>query len=567
MHRPDLERADTGHHPLRVFSPAERRRVLLVFPKFSHSFGTFNHAFPLMNVKAFMPPQGILLVAALLPEAWEARFIDENIRAVRAEDWAWADVVFTSGMHIQREQIRDIVCRAHRFGKPVALGGPSVSSAPQWYPTVDYLHLGEAGDGTLRLFEQIDRSLARPGRPMQFRTLDTLPLDQFPVPAYRLIRVLDYLLGSVQFSSGCPFACEFCDIPALYGRKPRLKQPEQIIRELDELAAGGAVSIYFVDDNFIGNPRAARKLLPHLVAWQKQRDYSIRLSCEATLNIVEHPDILEQMRQAFFTNIFIGIETPDPAALKAMRKSQNLRSPILEAVQALNRYGLEVAGGMIMGLDTDTPETPRAIIDFARQSWIPILTVNILYALPHTPLYERLDKAGRILPDEDSLHRDSNIKFLVPYEDVLGQWLAVIEEIYRPEVLYARYEYNAEHTYPHRLSSTHPWQQAIWRNLQRGLSILMRLICRVGLAGDYRRLFWGMASRQLRQGKVETMFQVAMVAHHLITYARECLQGKLQASNYSKRIGGRSELSLNRDPAAPLDNATLPELASSRTDS
>jgi len=542
MNKPAASSAEVCLHPLRAFSSRQRRRILLLFPKFSYSFGTFNHAFPLMNVKAFMPPQGILLVAALLPKTWEARFVDENVRAATAEDFDWADVVFTTGMHIQRVQINDIVHRAHQAGRPVALGGPSVSSAPQYYPDADFLHLGEAGDGTLRLFEWIDQSPDRPERQTSFRTADKLPLDQFPVPGYWHIRVLDYLLGSVQFSSGCPFTCEFCDIPALYGRNPRLKRPEQILRELDELADGGAVSIYFVDDNFIGNPKAAQELLPHLVEWQKRRDCSVRLSCEATLNIASYPDILEQMRQAFFTNLFIGIETPEPVALRAMKKTQNLRSPILEAVRTINQYGIEVASGIILGLDTDTPETPRAIIDFARESQIPIMTVNILYALPNTALYRRLEADGRILSDEESAQRDSNIQFLLPYDEVVRRWLEVIEKIYLPQALYARYDYNAARTYPHRLRPTQPWKQVTPQNLRRGLGILARVIWKVGLTGDCRRVFWKMCVKQLRQGNFETFFQVAMVAHHLITYARECLEGRLQASNYSKRVGGPESL-------------------------
>ncbi len=521
---------------MRSFQPRQRRRILLVFPRFSRSFGTFNHAFPLMNVKAFMPPQGILVIASLLPKSWEARFIDENVRVATAADFEWADAVFTTGMHIQRPHLHDIISRAHHAGKPVAVGGPSVSSAPEFYADADYLHLGEAGDATLRLLELIDASPARPPQPVTLRSTELLPLDQFPVPAYRSLRVRDYLLGSVQFSSGCPFTCEFCDIPALYGRNPRLKRPEQIVHELDELADGGAVSIYFVDDNFIGNPKAARELLPHLVEWQRRRDYSVRLSCEATLNIAGHPDILAQMREAYFTNIFIGIETPEPGALKAMHKVQNLRLPILEAVEAINRHGIEVASGIILGLDTDTDETPQAIIDFARLSNIPILTVNILYALPKTALYRRLEAAGRILPEAGCRDRDSNVDFLVPYPEVVRRWLEVVRAVYEPHALYARYAYNAANTYPNRIGAANPWRQATPANLARGLGILRRLLWNVGIRGNYRQAFWGVVGRHLLRGNVETVFQVTMVAHHLICYARECLEGKLQSSNYSQRV-------------------------------
>jgi radical SAM superfamily enzyme YgiQ (UPF0313 family) len=519
---------------LRGFRPQNRRKILLAFPRYSYSFGTFNHAFPLMgDVKGFMPPQGILVIAALIPQEWEITFVDENIRRVTPEEFAWADAVFISGMHIQRERIHDLTRRAHAAGKVVALGGPSVSSAPDYYPAVDLLHCGEVGDATLRLFERLDETVARPEAQILYRTIERLPMTEFPTPAYDRIDIRDYLLGSVQFSSGCPFTCEFCDIPALYGRNPRLKSPDQVVQELDLLADGGCVSVYFVDDNFIGNPKAAESLLDALIEWQKRRDCQVRLACEATLNMAGHTRILEKMQQAFFTNCFFGIETPDPAALKAMKKGQNMRMPILEAVQTVNRYGIEAASGIIMGLDTDTDETPQALMDFALVSQIPIMTVNILYALPNTALYTRLEKDRRVLHDVEN--RDSNIVFLQPYETVVRNWQRVIAEVYSPGNLYARYAYNAIHTYPNRIKPKNPLTQATWPNIRRALGIFRRIIWRVGIRSDYRRLFWKMAWTELKQGNVETMFQVAMVAHHLITYARECTQGKMQSSNYSVR--------------------------------
>ncbi len=519
---------------LRDFKPTHKRKILCAFPRYSYSFGTFNHAFPLMgDVKGFMPPQGILLVVALLPKEWEVQFIDENIRRITPEEFAWADAVFISGMHIQRNRIHDLTRRAHDAGKVVALGGPSVSSAPEYYPDVDLLHCGEIGDGTLRLFQHLDETIERPEQQLTFRTVERLPMAEFPTPAYDRIDLRKYLLGSVQFSSGCPYTCEFCDIPALYGRNPRLKSPEQVVRELDQLADGGCVSVYFVDDNFIGNPKAAAELLPHLIEWQKRRDCQVRLSCEATLNMASHTKVLEQMREAFFTNVFFGIETPEPTALKAMKKGQNLRAPILESVKTFNSYGIEAASGIIMGLDTDTPETPQAIMDFADVSNIPIMTVNILYALPNTALYERLQKDNRVLMDAED--RDSNIVFLQPYENVVRNWQKVIGDVFSPEKLYARYAYNAKNTYPNRIKPKNPLKQATFSNLKRALGIFGRIIWRVGIRSDYRRLFWKMAWTELSQGNVETMFQVAMVAHHLITYSRECTDGKMQSSNYSVR--------------------------------
>ena len=519
---------------MRSFRPRNKRRILCAFPRYSYSFGTFNHAFPLMgDVKGFMPPQGILLVVELVPKEWEVKFVDENIRRVTPEELAWADAVFVSGMHIQRTRIHDLTRRAHDAGKVVALGGPSVSSAPDYYPDVDLLHCGEVGDGTARLFEHLDETIERPGEQLTFRTIERLPMADFPTPAYHRIDLTQYLLGSVQFSSGCPYTCEFCDIPSLYGRNPRLKSPEQIVKELDLLAEGGCVSVYFVDDNFIGNPKATAELLPHLIKWQEKWDYSVRLACEATLNMVQHTKIMEQMREAGFNNCFFGIETPNPDALKAMKKGQNLRTPILDAIKTANSYGIEVACGIIMGLDTDTPETAQALIDFAEVSNIPIMTVNILYALPNTALYARLEKENRVLSDAQD--RDSNIVFLQPYDQVVSDWKRVIGKIFSPEELYARYAYNAIHTYPNQKQPRDPMKQATWKNIKRAINIARRIVWRVGIRSDYRKLFWKMAWRELKLGHVEAVFQISMVAHHLITYSRECTQGKMQSSNYSIR--------------------------------
>jgi hopanoid C-2 methylase len=516
-----------------TFRPKNVRRILCVCPAYTKAFGTFDHAFPLIgSVKAFMPPQGILLIAALVPREWQVRFVDENIRPVMQSDLVWADAVFVSGMHIQRRQILDLARRAHREGKVIALGGPSVSAAPEHYTEIDLLHCGEVGDGTLELFRRLDETTARPERQIVYRTVDRLPMIEFPTPAYHLIDIRQYLLGCVQYSSGCPFSCEFCDIPALYGRNPRLKSPPQILAELDELANGGTPSIYFVDDNFIANPRAALDLLPHLVEWQRHRDYSVRLSCELTLNVAEHPKILELMREAFMTHVFCGIETVEPDALRAMRKAQNLRTPILQAVDTINSYGIEVAAGIILGLDTDTPETPDAILEFIEVSQIPIVTPNLLVALPHTPLYERLLKANRLTSDKG---RDSNIEYLQPYEDVVASWKRMIHKVYEPRTIYARYAAQAWKTYRYRKRPVRPLKQLTWANVRRLVEVFSRIAWQVGICSNYRREFWKMAWRELRQGNVESVFQIAMVAHHLITFGRECLTRDVQATAYSAR--------------------------------
>jgi radical SAM superfamily enzyme YgiQ (UPF0313 family) len=511
-----------------------QRRILCVFPRYAPSFGTFQHAYELTDgVRAFMPPQGILVVAAYLPEEWQVCLVDENIRPATAEEFAWADAVFVSGMHVQKAEIAGIAARARAAGKPSALGGPSVSACPEDYPQFDYLHLGEIGDATDALIAALDEDVAPPPAQRRFATAERLPLSDFPIPAYRLIEGRRYFLGSVQFSSGCPYRCEFCDIPALYGRQPRLKAPQQILAELDAmLDAGIAGSVYFVDDNFIGNKKAARELLPHLVGWQQQRGVPLQFSCEATLNIAQCPDILEMMRDSHFYAVFCGIETPEIGALDAMRKSHNAVMPLLDAVATINRYGIEVVSGIILGLDTDTPATATRLIEFIDRSNIPVLTINLLQALPKTPLWDRLAAAGRLSSDPE---RESNVVFARPYGEVLASWHEAVRHAYTPEALFERFRWNLRQTYPNRLAPPPSRARLNARNLRRAAIMLGKILLRVGLFGDYRRTYWRFAWEALRAGRVAELIAVSLVAHHMIRFARDCTDGRQNASFYADR--------------------------------
>jgi radical SAM superfamily enzyme YgiQ (UPF0313 family) len=510
------------------------RRILCVVPCYAPSFGTFQHAYPLMDgVRAFMPPQGILVVAAYLPESWQVQLVDENIRPATEEEFAWADAVFVSGMHVQRAEIAAIAARARAHGKATVLGGPSVSASPEDYPQFDYLHLGELGDATDALIQALADDPRPPPRQRRFTTTVRLPLTDFPLPAYRLLAGRRYFLGNVQFSSGCPYRCEFCDIPALYGRQPRLKDPAQILAELDAmLAAGISGSVYFVDDNFIANKKAARALLPHLVAWQKQRGYPVQFSCEATLNIALCPDILAMMREAYFYAVFCGIETPELGALDAMQKSHNRVMPLLDAVATINSYGVEVVSGIILGLDTDTPATTAKLIEFIDRSQIPVLTINLLQALPKTPLWERLAAAGRLTGDGE---RESNVVFARPYHEVLESWRTAIRHAYRPEAIYRRFAWNIEATYARRIRLPVTPARLNAANLWRAAVILSKIFVKIGLFGDYRRAFWRVALPLLRDGRIGDLIAVALVAHHLIRFAAECTEGQQGAAFYSDR--------------------------------
>ena len=512
-----------------------RRRVLCVFPHYTPSFGTFNHAYRLMKgVRAFMPPQGLLLIAAYMPEGWPVRFIDENIRKATAAELEWADVILVSGMHVQRQQVHDIAERAHAAGKVVMLGGPSASASPEMYPDIDYLHIGEMGDATDRLIACLDESVARPSAQIRFETKDRLPLRDFPIPAYDLIPLKKYLMLTLQFSSGCPYLCEFCDIPNLYGRQPRLKTAAQITAELDAMRQqkGHPPVVYFVDDNFVGNRKAAKDMLPHLVAWQKQHGYPMSFACEATLNIAKQPETLALMRESSFLGIFVGIETPEADALKAMRKNQNVAVPMMESIKTLNDYGLEVTSGIILGLDTDSDDTEARLKDFIEVSHIPMLTINLLQALPKTPLWDRLKVAGR-LSDDSTL--ESNVRFLRPYDDVVSMWRRCIAYANDPERLFARFHHQVESTYVNRMI-TPARGKLTWANLSSALVLAFRVMLHIGVLSDYRKPFWRAARHALRRGQIDAVLGMGFIAHHLIQFTREALRGEQNASYYSTKM-------------------------------
>jgi radical SAM superfamily enzyme YgiQ (UPF0313 family) len=525
---------------LRSPVPVEsRRRILCVFPHYTPSFGTFSHAYELMpGVGAFMPPQGLLLIAAYLPVPWEMRFVDENMGAASEDDYAWADAVFVSGMHIQAPQIRAIHARAKRHGKVTALGGSSVSAAPDTYPEFDYLHVGEIGDATDRLIAHLDQSLAPPPAQVVLETAERLALTDFPLPAFDAVPLKTYLLGSVQFSSGCPYRCEFCDIPALYGRQPRLKSPAQLLAELDAFVAQPShpTVIYFVDDNFIANRKATRDMLPHLVAWQKRHAYPLQFACEATLNLAKQTDILALMREAGFFTVFVGIETPELDALKRIDKAHNNAVPMMEAIRTLNAHGLEVTSGIILGLDTETEHSEQRMIEFIEASQVPVLTMNLLQALPKTPLWDRLAREGRLV-DDPSL--ESNVRFLRPHDAVVASWRRIIAHAYAPENIFARFVHQLDATYRHRMPL--PARGRLTRaNLRRAFHMGRSIVWQLGVKSDYRRIFWRAAWQALRRGQIEAIFNMGFVCHHLIRFTREALNGEHTASFYDAKARDES---------------------------
>lgn len=473
-----------------------------------------------------MTPLGLLQIAAYLPSKWEIRLIDENMHLATDADYEWADAILITGMHAQRKQVDAINTRAHSFGKLTVLGGPSVSRCPEYYPDLDIIHMGELGDATDKLIEYIDNSVERPADQIRLQTIERLPIENFPIPAYSLLNLREYFVTSVQSSSGCPHQCEFCDVPGLYGRAPRSKQPDQVIAELNAIMDhGGRGPIYFIDDDFIANPKAALNLLSSLVEWQHRNGHKIEFICEATISLAQHTDILDLMREAGFMMVFCGIESPDPNTLKAIHKEHNLRRPIIESIRTINSYGIEVSAGIIFGFDTDTPETSEAVVQFVRESQIPLLTINLLYALPNTPLYYRLKEEGRLVEDPN---RGSNIAFSLPYETVLGGWRKCLHEIYSPHNLLKRFLYQTVHTYPNRLSERKP----TLADLVMGTRLLGGILWKIGCRSNYRGEFWKVIGPLLRSGRIEDVLHIGFVGHHLINFARGCVSGEAEPCFY-----------------------------------
>jgi radical SAM superfamily enzyme YgiQ (UPF0313 family) len=525
-----------------------KRRILCVFPRYTPAFGTFNHAYRLMRgVRAFMPPQGLLLIAAYMPAAWEVRFIDENIRHATADELAWADVILISGMHVQAPQIRDIHARAKAAGKVTVVGGPSPSASPEMYPEIDYLHVGELGDGTDALVARLDASVEAPPAQVRFTTVERLPLADFPIPAYDLIPLKRYLMCTLQFSSGCPYRCEFCDIPGLYGRQPRLKTPQQITAELDAMRSQGGhpTTVYFVDDNFIGNRKATREMLPHLVEWQKRNDYPMLFACEATLNIAKQTEVLALMREAQFVGMFVGIETPEADALKAMRKEHNASLPMMQSIKTLNDYGLEVTSGIILGLDTDSDDTESRLKDFIELSQIPMLTINLLQALPKTPLWDRLQRDGRLV--DGDLARESNVRFLRPYDEVVAMWRRSIAYANDPENLFARFHYQVDATYVNRKLAP-ARGKLTWSNLTGAAVLAFRILFYLVILSDYRTPFLRAARHAFQRKQYDAVFGIAFIGYHLIEFTREALRGEQNASFYSQARKDRETESAALEP-------------------
>ncbi|MBD1894642.1 B12-binding domain-containing radical SAM protein [Coleofasciculus sp. FACHB-129] len=410
-------------------------KVLLVYPLFPKTFWSYEKILELVNRKVLLPPLGLVTVAAILPQEWEFKLVDRNIRTVTEQEWEWADVVILSAMIVQKEDLLDQIKEAKRRGKLVACGGPYPTSVPEEAQKagVDYLILDE-GEITLPMFVE---AVQRGEKQGIFRSNGEKPdVTTTPVPRFDLLEFDAYDSMSVQFSRGCPFQCEFCDIIVLYGRKPRTKAPEQLLAELEYLyQLGWRRSVFMVDDNFIGNKRNVKLFLKELKTWQAEHQYPFRFNTEASIDLAQDQELMDLMVECYFDAVFLGIETPDEESLSLTKKFQNTRSSLGEAVEAITRTGLRPMAGFIIGFDGEKAGAGNRIVRFAEQTAIPTTTFAMLQALPNTALWHRLDKEGRLRGKDGNINQTTLMNFVPtrPLQDIAREYVEAFWTLYDAE--------------------------------------------------------------------------------------------------------------------------------------
>jgi len=459
--------------------------ALLIYPEFPDTFWSFKHALKFLGKRAAQPPLGLMTVAALLPRSWKKRLVDTNVECLRDRDLAWADVVLLSGMHIQRDSLLEIVERCQARCLRTVVGGPIASSLPAAELKANHVVIGEAESLIAGLARDLEQGTAKP----IYQAAERPELTTSPLPDLSLIKMNRYSTMAVQYSRGCPFNCEFCDIIEIYGRRPRTKAVAQVLAELDQLrAAGWRESVFIVDDNFIGNKSRAKDLLKAIAEWRSQFKTSFDFNTEASLNLADDPELMQLMKDAGFKSVFLGIETPDESGLIAANKLQNTRRDMLESVATIQSYGMQVMGGFILGFDTDREDIFDRMVEFIQKSGIPIAMVGLLQAMPGTQLFRRLGREGRIVDDGGGNNTESRLNFL-PRMDaarLIEGYHSVLQRIYSGAAYYERVKLYLSRTQP---QPGERWSQQRW--LTRGnMRAFVTSIIRQGVFGRQRWSYW-----------------------------------------------------------------------------
>jgi len=476
-------------------------RVLLINPEFPSSFWSLKESCELLGRKTLMSPLGLITVAALLPGDWEFRLADLNTRPLRSDDWDWAELVMLSGMIVQREGLLSLIREAKARRKTVVVGGPFATSVPQdiLEAEADFLVRGE-GENTVPLWLAAwrrgeRRGVVEPtGRPEMTRS---------PVPRFDLLNLDDYIILGIQTSRGCPFNCEFCDIVNLYGRKPRYKSPDQVLAELDTLFnLGWRREVFICDDNFIGNQTHARAILKKLTPWMEGHGEPFSFWTQTSANLGHNLPLVDLLTAANFSNVFIGVESPDEVVLAGNRKYQNLKNPLGQSLTNISANGLGVVPSFIMGFDQETRGAGDRICAFVEQHNLPAVMLNLLQALPNTALWDRLKRENRLIDSRVSADMtETSFNFLParPAAEITAEYIRTVDCIYEPSKYLARTYRNILAMRPTRTSAAgksqgqgrgNPKGRLPLRHQLQELGALLKLVWRQGMVADYRWQFW-----------------------------------------------------------------------------
>jgi radical SAM superfamily enzyme YgiQ (UPF0313 family) len=412
--------------------------VLLVYPMYPDTFWSFKHALKFVSKKASFPPLGLLTVASMLPADWNKKLIDLNATRLEDDDILWADYVFISAMSIQSDSVDEIIQRCKKLNTKIVAGGPLFTSSSEYYDNVDHLILNEAEITLPQFLMDLEK-----GKPKQKYTSENwADIETTPLPLWGILTMNNYTSMNLQYSRGCPYDCDFCDITVLYGRKPRTKTKEQVIAELDILYySGWRGPLFFVDDNFIGNKvKLKKEILPAIADWMEKRKNPFYLNTEASINLADDEQLMRLMVKAGFEAVFIGIESPNEESLVECNKSQNRNRDLISSVKKIQQFGLEVQGGFIVGFDNDPPSIFEKLTDFIQDSGIVTAMVGLLNAPKGTKLQKRLEKEGRMIKDFNGNNTDFSTNFIprMDLKALLDGYQKILDKIYSPKYYYER---------------------------------------------------------------------------------------------------------------------------------
>jgi radical SAM superfamily enzyme YgiQ (UPF0313 family) len=515
--------------------------IVLINPRFEVSYWGMEHALPFMGKRANLPVACLPLLAALTPEGHTVTLLDENVEAIPWDRVAKADIVGVTGMSVQRFRMREILTELKRRGKFTVVGGPWITVQEDYFGELaDVIFVGEAEETWPRFLEEWGRGLHQ----VRYEQAEKSDMSKVPTPRFDLLKMRHYAFGSVQFSRGCPFQCEFCDIIVTFGRRPRLKSSAQVLAELEALRAQGTDIVFVVDDNLIGNKKAIKALLRDLIDWQRANGYPLSLFTEASIDLADDAELMELMVEANFLSVFIGIESPREESLRETKKYQNVRSggTLVEKVHRIQDAGMDVWCGMIMGFDNDDATIFDAQRRFLREARISLAMIGMLHAIPKTPLHDRLAAEGRLDPADEPEFGTNVVPARLGREELLDGYLGVLRDAYRPDAFFERFEAlwidgrlnpglgRARYWKRHRLRQLRT--EALWLAQSVGLiARLLRNVPEADLRREYRKRLWRFLKVRRDPG-ILLIFAIQCAMHyHAHTMVRQMTSGERRIVN------------------------------------